>query len=82
MKPTTTTTRRYRVHVDICYLDGALSGLTIADGFDVDEPTRSDAFRVYRWLERVKLDDDFIRATGTGHRYKLVGCVHVDEVSA
>jgi hypothetical protein len=70
----------FTVSATIKYLDGPLEGLTLADGFRTTYATRSAAFGCYRWLERVRLDADFIRATGTGNRYIVLSPARVDEV--
>jgi len=72
----------YRVTADITYIDGALAGLTITDGYAVPYPTIEAASRCSRWLSKVLATRDFIRATGTGHRYMVTGNVHVAESEA
>jgi len=68
---------QFRVSADIKYLDGWLAGLTIPAGFTATYPNRSRAQSVARFLARVCQSDDFIRATGTGHRYKVCGHIEV-----
>ena len=70
----------FRVSADIRYLSGALTGLTIADGHAVTEPTRTDAMRVVRFLSKVRADGDFIRAAVTGNRYAVVSDVRIEEI--
>lgn len=59
------------VQADKHYLDGTLAGMTIPSGFTCTYPTMREAIRVVRWLRKVERDGDFIRATGTGERYRV-----------
>jgi hypothetical protein len=67
----------YRVTADIAYLDGPLAGQHISDGHDVTQPTKVAAMRVVRWLQRVRREHDFIRASMTGHRYYVRGNIQL-----
>ena len=68
-----------RISADIEYLDGTLAGMVIPDGWSATYPKQS-MFRITRWLERVRRQDDFIRATGTGNRYKVRGNIRVQDL--
>lgn len=70
----------FRVTADIRYLDGALADLEIPAGFACSYPTRQSAVRASQWLQTVQRTNDFIRATGTGHRYVVTGGVTVDRI--
>lgn len=71
----------FQVSADIRYLDGALAGLTIPAGFRVTVGSIAEAVRTTRWLEGVRADGDFVRASGTGNRYEVVGGVRADVIS-
>ena len=63
----------YQVAASIRYLDGALAGLIIPSGVNLRYPTLSPARRAVAFFAKVRRDRDCIRATGTGHRYQIVG---------
>ena len=58
----------WRVTADITYLDGALAGLTIPEGYTVSGQA---AQRIMCWLLRVQHANDFVRAAVTGNRYTV-----------
>lgn len=70
----------YRVSADIVYLEGFLDGIQIPDGFAVSYPSRSAADRCAAWINRTRADDDFVRAVGTGNRFKFASaaCVSIE----
>lgn len=74
-----------RVSADIQYLDGALKGLTIPDGwnatYSADESGRRSAQSAIRFLIRVRREDDFIRAVGTGNRYQIASAPRLAELA-
>lgn len=59
-----------RIAVDVEYLDGTLAGLTIPAGYAVTVP-ESSVPRIMRWIAKVTRENDFVRATGTGNRYRF-----------
>ena len=71
---------QYRVTADIEYLDGALSEMIIPHGFGVNYPTERLAQKCACFLERVRQDDDFIRAAVTGNRYKVRGFISINRI--
>ena len=62
----------YLIQADIEYLDGALAGIVIPAGYSVTVPDLRHAVRVSSHIQRVYFEKDFIRATGTGNRYRVV----------
>lgn len=66
----------YLVTADIRFQDGALAGLLIPAGYSVTVPDERHAIRIASWLTRVHDELDFVRATGTGNKYEVVGNVH------
>lgn len=70
----------FTVTADIRYLDGTLAGMVIPSGYRVTYTDRNGVFRATRWIERVRRDGDFVRATGTGNRYVFASVPSVSEI--
>jgi hypothetical protein len=71
----------FAVSATIRYLDGTLAGLTIPAGFRITTPDHASALRTFAWLGRVRRARDFVRATGTGSRYEIVGDVCLERLA-
>jgi len=72
---------KYRVTADIEYLDGTLAGIVIPAGFTTTDPDIHHAIRRVQWLQRVMRENDFIRAVGTGNKYRVVGGIEYREIN-
>lgn len=62
---------RYKVTADITYDEGALAGLLIENGYEVNMPDYKHALRVIRWIEKTMRANDFVRAVGTSQKYRF-----------
>lgn len=67
----------FQVSADIRYLDGTLAGLLIPAGYRLTVPSARRATQIASWLSGVRSRGDFVRATGSGNRYEVVGAVTV-----
>lgn len=70
-----------RLSADIEYLDGTLAGMTIPDGWHAVYPDGAEVIRAYRWADRTYRAGDFVRATGTGNRYRFTSAPRWDDFS-
>ncbi len=69
----------YRVSADIEYLNGPLAGIRIPAGYSTTYPDQWHATNTSRWLQHVRDTKDFIRATVTGDRYRIIGEITVEQ---
>ena len=60
---------KFVVSADITYLDGSLKGLTIPAGYKVSYPCERLAVKLAGWIDKVRRENDFVRAVGSGWRY-------------
>lgn len=74
-------TYTHRVLADIQYVDGALSGSPIKDGYALPCPDERHARRVESMLRHGLEIGQLIRATGTACHYKILGNVRVEPIA-
>lgn len=69
---------KYLVSADIEYLDGALKGLPLVNGYTVKATDEKGAQRYVRWLESQRDEPAaFVKAAGTGNKYRVTGNIQV-----
>lgn len=69
----------FKVSADIHYLDGTLAGVDIPAGHFVTFSERGPAEKYARFLQKVRLAGDFIRAAVTGNRYNVTSEPTIEE---